>query len=58
MIETMLDKPQLRNIANAYLEPKLEGFRWSERVNKWFDGWRHIEDLRPMSATESYNRIL
>ena len=58
MIEAMLDKPQLRNIANAYLEPKLEGFRWSERVNKWFDGWKHIEDLKPMSDTESYKRIL
>jgi len=58
MIETMLDKPQLRNIANAYLEPKLEGFRWSERVLKWFDGWKHIEDLKPMSDTESYKRIL
>ena len=58
MIETMLDKPQLRNIANAYLEPKLEGFRWSERVSKWFDGWKHFDELKPMSDTDSYKKIV
>ena len=25
---------------------------------KWFDGWSQIEDLKPMSDTESYKRIL
>jgi len=58
VIEGMLDNPYLRDTANAYLGPKLEGFRWSERINKWFDGWKHIENLKPMSDTESYKRIL
>jgi glycosyltransferase involved in cell wall biosynthesis len=57
-IESMLDNPTARDGANKYLEPKLEGFRWSERVLKWFDGWKHIEKLKPMSDTESYKRIL
>ena len=54
----MLDEPASRWVANKYLEPKLEGFRWSERVLKWFDGWKHIEELKPMSDTDSYKRIL
>ena len=58
VIEGMLDNPYLRDTANAYLEPKLEGFRWSERVNKWFDGWKHFDELKPMSNTDSYKRIL
>ena len=57
-IEKMLSNTGHRFIANKYLEPKLEGFRWSARVNKWFDGWKQIEDLKPMSNTESYKRIL
>ena len=57
-IEDMLDNPYLRTKANKYLEPKLEGFRWSERVNKWFDGWKFFDDLKPMSDTESYKRIM
>ena len=58
MIESVLDIEYMRDKANSYLEPKLEGFRWSERVLKWFDGWKQIEDLKPMSDTESYKRIL
>ena len=58
MIDTMLDKPQLRNITNAYLEPKLEAFKWGDRISKWFDGWKQLEELKPMSDTESYKRIL
>jgi len=58
VIEGMLDNPYLRDTANAYLEPKLEGFRWSERVLQWFDGWKHLEELKPMSDTDSYKRIL
>ena len=54
----MLDKPQLRNITNAYLEPKLEGFRWSERVDKWFGGWKHFNKLKVMSDTDSYKKIV
>ena len=57
-IENMLDNPTVRDEANKYLEPKLKGFRWSERVLKWFDNWKQIEDLKPMSDTESYKRIL
>jgi len=48
----------MRDEANLYLEPKLEGFRWGERVLEWFDNWKQIEDLKPMSDTESYKRIL
>ena len=58
VIEGMLDNPYLRDTANAYLEPKLEGFRWSERVNKWFDGWKHFDELKPMSDTDSYKKIV
>ena len=58
VIGGMLDNPYLRDTANAYLEPKLEGFRWSERVNKWFDGWKHFDELKPMSDTDSYKKIV
>ena len=54
----MLDNPYLRDTANAYLGPKLEGFKWSERVLKWFDGWKHFDDLKVMSDTDSYKRII
>jgi hypothetical protein len=57
-IEYMLDNPNAREDANNYLAPKLNGFKWSERVSKWFGGWKHIEELKPMSDTESYKRIL
>ena len=57
-IEGMLDNPYLRKTANAYLAPKLEGFKWSERVLKWFDGWKHFDDLKVMSDTDSYKRII
>jgi len=57
-IENMLDEPASRWIANKYLEPKLEGFRWSERVLKWFSGWKHLEELKPMSDTDSYKKIV
>jgi hypothetical protein len=58
MIEHMLDNPNGRKVANDYLEPKLEGFRWSERVSKWFDGWKHFDELKPMSDTDSYKKIV
>ena len=58
MIEHMLDNPNGRKVANDYLAPKLEGFRWSERVLKWFDGWKHFEKLKPMSDTDSYKKIV
>ena len=58
MIENVLDNDYMRDEANLYLEPKLEGFRWSERVLKWFDNWKQIEDLKPMSDTESYKKIV
>ena len=40
------------------LKPKLNDFKWGERVSKWFDGWKHFEKLKPMSDTESYKRIM
>ena len=54
----MLDNPKARGEANDYLAPKLNGFKWSERVLKWFDGWKHIENLKPMSNTDSYKKIV
>jgi len=54
----MLDNPNVREEANSYLAPKLEGFKWSERVLKWFDGWKHFDDLKVMSDTDSYKRII
>jgi hypothetical protein len=57
-IENVLDNDYMRDEANLYLEPKLEGFRWSERVLQWFDGWKHLEELKPMSDTESYKKIV
>ena len=57
-IESMLDNPTARDEANKYLEPKLEGFRWNERVTKWFDGWKHFKKLKPMSDTDSYKKIV
>ena len=57
-IEYMLDNPQAREEANSYLAPKLEGFRWSNRVNKWFGGWKHFDELKVMSDTESYKRMV
>ena len=57
-IENVLDNDYMRDEANLYLEPKLEGFRWSERVNKWFDGWKHFDELKIMSDTDSYKRMV
>ena len=57
--EKLKDEPyRAPIIAPKNLEPKLNGFKWSERVSKWFDGWKHFEELKPMSDTESYKRIL
>ena len=58
MIEKMLDNPNARKAANNYLASKLEGFKWSERVAKWFDGWKYFDELKPMSDTESYKKIV
>ena len=57
-IEHMLDNPKARDEANNYLSPKLNGFKWSERVDKWFDGWKHFDELKVMSDTDSYKRII
>ena len=57
-IEDMLDKPKLREEANNYLSPKLKDFEWSNRVLKWFDGWKHLDDLKVMSDTESYKKMV
>jgi len=57
-IENMLDKPKLREEANNYLSPKLNDFKWSNRVLKWFDGWKHLDDLKVMSDTDSYKKMV
>jgi len=57
-IENMLDNPNVREEANKYLSPKLNGFKWSERVSKWFGGWKHFDELKVMSDTESYQRMV
>ena len=53
-----INADKVREEANNYLKPKLNGFKWSERVSKWFDGWKHFNELKPMSNTDSYKRIL
>ena len=58
VIEGMLDNPQIRVEANDYLAPKLNGFKWSERVLKWFDDWKYFDELKVMSNTDSYKTIL
>ena len=57
-IEDMLDNSKLREEANNYLSPKLNDFKWSNRVLKWFDGWKHLDDLKVMSDTESYKKMV
>ena len=57
-IEYMLDNPNAREDANNYLAPKLNGFKWSERVLKWFDDWKYFDELKVMSNTDSYKKIL
>ena len=57
-IEDMLDKPKLREEANNYLSPKLNDFKWSNRVLKWFDGWKYLDNLKVMSDTESYKKMV
>ena len=57
-IEYMLDNPKAREEANNYLSPKLNGFKWSERVLKWFDDWKYFDELKVMSNTDSYKKIL
>ena len=54
----MLDNPNLRQEVKDYLEPKLPDFMWSNRVLKWFDNWSMIEDLKTISETESYDKIV
>ena len=57
-IEYMLDEPKARDEANNYLAPKLNDFRWSERVLKWFDDWKYFDKLKVMSDTDSYKKIV
>ena len=57
-IEHMLDDPKARDEANNYLAPKLNDFRWSERVLKWFDDWKCFDKLKVMSDTDSYKKIV
>ena len=57
-IEYMLDEPNAREEANSYLAPKLNDFKWSNRISKWFDGWKHFDDLKVMSDTESYQKMV
>jgi hypothetical protein len=58
VIESMLDDKTLRTKANDYLEPKLPDFRWGKRVLKWFDNWKYFDELKVMSNTDSYKKIL
>jgi glycosyltransferase involved in cell wall biosynthesis len=57
-IEYMLDNPKARKEVNSYLSPKLEGFKWGNRIAKWFGGWKHFDELKVMSDTESYKRLV
>ena len=53
-----MDDTSLRDKANKYLEPNLSDFKWSGRVTKWFDGWKHFDELKVMSDTDSYKRMV
>ena len=57
-IEYMLDNPQARDEANKYLKPLLPDFKWSGRVLKWFDNWTKLDNLKTISKTESYDKIV
>ena len=57
-IENMLDNPNVREEAKDYLNPLLPNFKWSGRVLSWFDNWSTIEDLKTISKTESYDKIV
>ena len=58
-IEHMLDDPIVREEANKYLMPKLNEFKWSERVPKWFGGWKFLDKFEEIGdKSESYKKIL
>ena len=57
-LEHVFENSTARDETNLYLELKLEAFRWSKRINKWFGNWKYFDELKPMSNTESYKRIL
>ena len=58
-IEHMLDNPNAREEANNYLAPNLDGFKWSERVPKWFNNWKFLDDLETIGDnSEAYPKIV
>jgi hypothetical protein len=57
-IESMLDNPNAREEANAYLAPLLPDFKWSGRVLRWFDDWKQLDDLKVIQDTDGYQRVL
>ena len=58
-IENMLDNPKCRKEANKYLEPNLNGFKWNERVLKWFSNWKCLDELEIIGdKSEAYPKIV
>jgi hypothetical protein len=58
-IENMLDNSYVRDEANFYLEPNLNDFKWSERVPKWFNNWKFLDDLEIIGdKSEAYPKIV
>ena len=58
-IENMLDNSYVRDEANFYLEPNLNDFKWSERVPKWFNNWKFLDELETIGdKSEAYPKIV
>ena len=58
-IEYMLDNPSAREQANNYLAPNLNQFKWSERVPKWFDNWKFLDELVTVGdKSKAYPKIV
>ena len=58
-IEYMLDDKNARGKVNEYLEPKLNDFKWDNRVPKWFNDWSFLNDLESIGdKSEAYVKIV
>ena len=58
-IEYMLDDKNARGKVNEYLDPKLNDFKWDNRVPKWFNDWSFLNDLESIGdKSEAYVKIV
>jgi hypothetical protein len=51
--EEMLDNPIEYNT-----EDIAKHMIWEERISKWFNGWKDVFNLKPMSETEGLKRLV